>query len=348
MLILQSNAQGEPVLAGLDCRVESPSVPVAKFDLTVAAQEQFDESGRPAGVDAVVEFATDLFDPETAEMIADHVRRMLVAIADDVDQPISAPAMIGDELRRRVLSEWNDTARVLPRACLAELFEARVARVPEAPALIDVGRPVSYERLNADANRLAHHLIGLGIGPEDLVAVAVPRSRLLLVALLGVLKTGAAYVPIDHRYPRERLGFIFDEASPSATITTGEIRDVLDGLSLGHCLDLEDFEASDVVAGHSVTNPTDEHRLRPLQPEHPAYVIYTSGSTGKPKGVVIPHRALTNFLEAMTRVVGLAPGDRMPAVTTIMFDIAVAEFSPPCWRRDARHRSGEGHLTRTH
>ncbi|MGW3957064.1 amino acid adenylation domain-containing protein, partial [Streptomyces sp. NPDC004752] len=205
-----------------------------------------------------------------------------------------------------------DTARALPDADLTELIEAQAARTPRATAVVFEGEWLTYAEFNARANRLARVLVDRGAGPERLVAVSLPRSLDLLVALLAVLKSGAGYVPLDPDYPQERVRYIREDARAAL---------YLDGELLA--------EAEAEAAGRSDDNLRDADRRCPLRPGHPAYVIYTSGSTGRPKGVLITRRNVLNFLSCMADRFPMTGADRVLGVTTVAFDIAVLEFYLP-------------------
>jgi non-ribosomal peptide synthetase component F len=189
---------------------------------------------------------------------------------------------------RRVLAEWNDTARVIPEVTLPELFEAQVARTPDAPAVVFEGAQVSYAELNRRANRLARYLMSSGAGPERLVAVAMPRFPEMIVAVLAVLKAGAAYVPVDPAYPPDRIAYMLTETRPVTVLTTAAVAGALPaGLPL---LVLDDPATAAALAGLDTGNGP-----AAAGPRNAAYVIYTSGSTGRPKGVVIEHHSLTDL-----------------------------------------------------
>ncbi|WP_434092100.1 AMP-binding protein, partial [Streptomyces coelicoflavus] len=228
---------------------------------------------------------------------------MLAAVATAPDAPVARVDLLTADERHEALEAANATARDVTPATVPELFAARAALVPGAPALSFDDQVLSYGELNARANRLAHWLVERGAGPERLVAVALPRSVDLVVALLAVLKSGAGYVPVDPEFPEERIAYVLEDAAPVLTLS----EDVLAGL------DLSSYGAEDPpVAGLSGGNT--------------AYVIYTSGSTGRPKGVAVPHGALVNFLAAMQDRFVLGEGDRLAAVTTVGFDIAGLEL----------------------
>src|SRR4029077_17981277 len=235
-------------------------------------------------------------------------------------QPIGRLELLEPEERRQLLVEWNATAREVPPVTLPGLFEAQVARSPEAPAVVFEERMLSYAELNAQANRLAHHLIAQGVGLESLGALALPRSIEMVVALLGILKAGAAYLPLDPEYPEERLAYMLRDAQPACVLSVARLAGRLpEGVAQ---LLLDEPETAGALAQRPETNPTEAEGIQPLSPQNSAYVIYTSGSTGAPKGVVLVHGSLSNFLLAMREHFPLEQSDRLLAVTTVGFDIA--------------------------
>ncbi|MEV4259461.1 AMP-binding protein, partial [Spirillospora sp. NPDC049652] len=213
----------------------------------------------------------DVYPAEVAEALLGRVRRVLELFAEDPDRPIGALAPAGDDELAR-FAAWNDTA-VTPRpGTVVDLFEARAARTPDDVALVSGDLSLTYAELNARANRLAHELIARGVGAEDRVALVLPRTPEIVVAILGVLKAGAAYVPVDPEYPADRVASMLDDAAPALTLTPAH----------------EAF-----TADRPTTDPA-----RTVFPENAAYVIYTSGSTGRPKGVVLQHAGLLNYYDA--------------------------------------------------
>ncbi|MGH3904058.1 MAG: amino acid adenylation domain-containing protein, partial [Pseudonocardiaceae bacterium] len=243
----------------------------------------------------------DRFGPLAVRQIADYLVRVLEAVAADPEQLISRVGILDDAERQQILRDWNDTRVELPGVTLPDLLAGQAARSPEATALVFEGTRLSYAQLTAWANRLAHYLIGHGVGPERYVAIVMPRSIELVVALLGVVKSGAAYLPVDPDYPAERTDYMLGDAQPALIL-----RELPD------------------VAGYPDTGPEPT-----VAPSHPAYVIYTSGSTGRPKGVVVPHRGIVNRLLWMQAEYGLAADDRVLQKTPSSFDVSVWEFFWP-------------------
>ncbi len=288
----------------------------AKFDLTLSVYES------PAGLHASWNYATDLFDAATITRMARHFQRLLETIVADPEQRIGQIPLLTKAERHQLLVEWNDTAGDYPRdRCVHQLFEAQAARTPEAVAVVCQDRHLTYAELNARANQLAHHLIVLGVGPGVLVGLCLDRSLEMVVGVLGILKAGAAYVPLDPSYPAARLAFMLTETSAPVLVTQQALLPHLPHYA-GRRLCLDGDAPS--IAAQPDTDPPCRTTAEGL-----AYVIYTSGSTGTPKGVVIPHRAVVNFLVSMARQPGLVPGDVLVAVTTLSFDIAVLELQLP-------------------
>ncbi|MFD8840648.1 non-ribosomal peptide synthetase, partial [Streptomyces griseofuscus] len=270
----------------------------------------------------------DPIDPGLVLSLMDTATGRLVQALDEAPEtPLHTLPVLDEARLDRIVGDWNDTGRDVSDGSLLALFEERVAQAPEATALVFGGVELSYREVNERANRLARLLVGEGAGPERFVAVALPRSAELVVALLAVLKTGAAYVPIDPDYPADRIAAILEDAHPMAVITVESAAvEVPAGTNRLLLDDSATRQALDAKAGDDLR---DDERSGPLRAGTPAYAIFTSGSTGRPKGVVIEHRALVNFLTSMQERFGLAAGDRLLAVTTIAFDIAGLELYLP-------------------
>ncbi|MGK9237384.1 AMP-binding protein, partial [Inquilinus limosus] len=271
MLVLQNNASARLDLPGLTVAPHPLRARTAKFDLSFSLSEQRDADGTPLGLQGRIEYAVDLFDRATVEGIAGRLVRLLEAVAEAPDRPIGTIDLLAPEERRRILVEWNDTARPVPDATLPALFEAQAARSPDATAVVFEDARLSYAELNARANRLAHHLIGRGVGPETVVALCLERSFDMVVALLGILKAGAAYLPLDPDYPAERLAFMVEDARPACAVTTAACAGRLPG-DLPR-LRLDDPALAAALAQAPDANPGDTDRTAPLRPRHPAYVI---------------------------------------------------------------------------
>ncbi len=281
--------------------------------------------GREIALEA--RFYTGRFAAEDVSRLLGYVTELLAAIVTEPDglhpgdrRLADLPLLLPHE-HAQILREWNDTAEEIPAAPVHHLFAARATCVPEAPAVADAGRSLTCGELDARANRLAHHLIRLGVGPEVLVGVSLERSADMVVALLGILKAGGAYLPLDPAYPVDRLRLMLEDSGTRFLLAAdGTETLAAPGLCVVH---LDD----PAIAGEPARPP------RPPDAEveapHLAYVLYTSGSTGRPKGVQVTHGALANFLAAMRRRPGLEPGDVLLTTTSLSFDIAALEIYLP-------------------
>jgi len=279
------------------------------------------------GLEAIWEYSTDLFDAATIERMAEHFQRLLEAIVADPDLPIDRLGLLTQSERSRLTSGWNQTDAAIPERRLEVLIAEQAARTPGQVAVACEAATLTFAELDARANQLAHRLGALGVREHDLVGVCLPRSERLLVALLGTMKAGAAYVPIDPTYPPERQRFMLEDAQVRVLITEA---DVLPGPGA---------DGAGGAGGPEVLfldRDRDQLDAEPVDPPEPrgdpdglAYVIYTSGSTGRPKGVEIQHRALVNFLTTMRERPGIEPDDVLVAVTTLSFDIAGLELYLP-------------------
>ena len=261
------------------------------------------------------------FDTATVEKLAHSLLRLLRAMLDSPDQAIGDLVMLAPQEQHTVLLDWNLTSTHYPlEQPVHQLIEAQVQQTPNAPALVFGGQHLSYAELNSRANQLAHALIARGIGPDVLVGIAMERSIEMVVALLATLKAGGAYVPLDPEYPRERLGYLFDDSGIALLLTQQPLLAQLpvpEGLPL---LALDTLDLSE----HAQSNPDIA-----LHPENLAYVIYTSGSTGNPKGAGNRHSALTNRLCWMQQAYALDASDTVLQKTPFSFDVSVWEFFWP-------------------
>jgi amino acid adenylation domain-containing protein len=267
-----------------------------------------------------------------AQALAERLGHVLAQMAAAPERAVGALPILPAAEREEVLERWNRTDHAVPDGSLTSLIEARAAADPGVTALVAGAERLSYRQLEARANRLAHVLIGLGLGAEDIVALALPRGIDMVVALMAILKSGAAYLPIDPDYPEARIGLMLADARPvlvlSDMATAARLAGALDRPAMrgSETLLLDDPTLTDRLAASPATPPHDIHRRVPFDPRHPAYVIYTSGSTGKPKGVIVTHQGLANFIHAVTEDVGFSAEDRLVSVTTIGFDIAGLEL----------------------
>lgn len=242
-------------------------------------------------------------------------------MTQDPEQSISTPPMLTDDERQRLLVDWNNTAVVYlgKDLCLHQLIEEQAVRTPDQPALAYERQRLTYGELNHRANQLAHHLRGLGVGPEVCVGLFVERSLEMMLGILGILKAGAAYLPIDTTYPQERIAFMLTDANVASLLTqTSLLASLPTGAAQFVCLDSFNWTGS--------KGPTDSDVC--VRPENPAYVIYTSGSTGRPKGVCIEHRNIVNYVLGVSERLQLEPGMNHATVSTISADLGNTVIFP--------------------
>ncbi|KNZ34116.1 MAG: hypothetical protein AD742_01460 [Methylibium sp. NZG] len=318
-VVLQPPAEGPRHLGDVRAHKTPQASPVAKFDLTLELQE--------AGSQLVgcLEYDTDLFERATVERMAAQLHTLAAAMCADAGRPVAELPLLGEAERRLVLNEWNNTAR--PYALhvgMHTLIEQQAQRTPLAVAVAFAERRLSYDELNARANRLAHHLRRLGVGPDTVVGVCLERSIELVVSLLAVLKAGGAFLPLDAELPPQRLQHMLDDARAPVVLTHSALLGRLPATNSAHschplCVELPIAE-----------QPGDDRNPASVTgPEHLAYIIYTSGSTGQPKGVMVPHRALSNHTLWSQDTLAVRRGDRLLQKTTIGFDAAIQDFFVP-------------------
>jgi amino acid adenylation domain-containing protein len=276
------------------------------------------------GLELQCDYNTDLFDETTVCRWLGHLRTLLEGIIARPDQTLGELPLLDQAERRRILVEWNQTRRDYPRdRGVHWLFETQAGQSAGQCAVVCGASSLTYAELNGRANRLAHHLQGLGIRPQSLVGLYVERSLDMVVAVLAVLKAGGAYVPLDPTYPPERLAYMLTDTEAPVIITHKRLSDA-QGLP-PHRAQMVYLDSEwDLIARCSADNPSVD-----IKPEHLAYVLYTSGSTGKPKGVQISHGSLTNLITSMQREPGLGAADTLLSVTTLSFDIAGLELYLP-------------------
>ncbi|THA77682.1 amino acid adenylation domain-containing protein [Streptomyces sp. A0642] len=319
MLILQNHTAAPALdLPGLTVSGVPVDAGVSKFDLSFTFTETYDDDGAPGGMRAAVDYATELFDATTVHALADRLVRLLGAVGADPDRPLHTYDVLATAERDRLAAWGTGPAGELPGPTLPVLFDQWVRRTPRAPAVRDADTTLTYDELDAHADALAGHLTARGIGPEDRVAVALPRTHRLVVALLAVLKTGAAYVPLDPDYPARRLSHMLEDARPRLLLTTPAIHRRLPASSVPH-LYADEPGNSPAAGALSAPAPSPD-------PAHPAYVIYTSGSTGRPKGVVVTHRGVGAMARTQSERLRVTPGSRVLHMASVSFDAAFWEL----------------------
>jgi len=266
---------------GMDPAVLTPRG--SKFDMTLVLWESED-----GDVGGIIEYATDLFEPETIERLFKHFVTLLEGIASDPLQRVSSLPMLSGEELKQAVAGWNATTAAYPQRCLHEVFAEQVLRTPDAVALIFNDETVTYRELDERANKLAWHLRGLGVGPDAVVGLCLQRSPALVTGLLGILKAGGAYLPLDPNYPAERLAHIMADAKPLVIVTEAKLAANLSTQKTPVVqIDAEWAE----IATNPATSPPNA-----TTPDNLIYVLYTSGSTGEPKGAMGTHRAVVNRL----------------------------------------------------
>ncbi|QDA02582.1 hypothetical protein CTZ40_01025 [Streptomyces rimosus] len=317
LLTWQSAAGRDLELPGLDITPVPAGTGTARLDMEINATEHRAPDGTPAGVEAAVEFSSDLFDRPTVEAFVARLRRITDAATADPGQRISQADILSRQ-ERRTLRERNDTAHGVPDTVLPRLFEDRAATDPGAPALYYADLTLTYAELNAAANRLARLLAARGAGPESVVALALPRTPAMVTAVLAVLKAGAAYLFLDPDYPAGRLAFMLGDTRPVLLVTDRATAPALPATDILRLV-LDADATVEALRTLSDTDLTDADRRAPLRPPHPAYVLYTSGSTGTPKGVVGLHRGCVNRLLWCSRTYPWHAGQPVLAKTTLSF-----------------------------
>jgi len=324
MLVLQNAPMPDLALAELTLSILDLDPGIAKFDLLLNVAEAED-----GGLTGVLEYSTDLFDEDRMARLLQHLRVLLAEAAADPERPLSALPLLTAEERDRLLCEWNDNAVAHPRVSVHEPVEEQAERTPDAVAALwsgegaEDGLTLTYRELSHRANQLAHHLRSMGVGPDERVSICLERSLDLLVSVLGVLKAGAAYVPIDPGYPADRVSYMLADSRSRVLVTTAGVAAGLPEHGVRPVLLDMDRE---VIAARSTQNPP-----RETTPDHLAYVIYTSGSTGRPKGVAMPQGVLANLLMWQRRASAAGVGSRTLQFASLSFDVSFQEIFSTWW-----------------
>jgi amino acid adenylation domain-containing protein len=316
MFVLHNEPVPAVAISGVESRLLMTDSGTSKFDLTLAL------TAHDGQLEGHFEYSLDLFEPSTIERMAGHLRTLLESIAKDTRQRISRLPLLTEAERRQLLEQWNQT-RVAPEAdtCVHHLFQAQVARTPEAIAISFRDSRLTYRELDNRANQLARHLQSLGVKPAAMVGLCVERSLDMIVGIFGILKAGATYVPLDPTYPPQRLGFMLRDSEASVVLTQEKLLSALPPHTLPTvCLDTAWAQISRLPT-HEVTAE--------VTPNDLAYVIYTSGSTGQPKGSLLTHRGLCNTALAVAKAERLGPGSKVLQFAAIAFDASLWDSIPP-------------------
>jgi amino acid adenylation domain-containing protein len=313
LFALQNVPRERLELPGLMLRQMAAEHVTAKFDLSLHMVET------QATLRGAVEYAADLFDGGTIDRLVGHLTTLLEGIAADADLRLSALPLLGEAERHRLLVDWNDTAAAYASdKCLHDLFAAQAKRTPDAVAVIDEARHLSYGELDRRANQLAHQLRSLGVGPEVIVGLCVERSLDMVVGLLGILKAGGAYLPLDPNYPPERLAYMMADARAAVLVTQASLLEQLPRCDAR--LVRLDADWAEIARQPDVMPASDACA------ENLAYVIYTSGSTGRPKGVTVTHACVARLLDATVALFEFSRADIWTLFHSVAFDFSVWEL----------------------
>ncbi|MEK4688298.1 non-ribosomal peptide synthetase DhbF [Bacillus sp. FSL W8-1202] len=329
MLAFQNTPDAELHLPDMESSLRINSVGSAKFDLTLEISEDRLADGTPNGMEGLLEYSTDLFKRETAQALADRLMRLLEAAESDPDEQIGNLDILAPEEHSSMVTDWQSVSEKIPHACLPEQFEKQAALRPEAIAVVYENQELSYAELNERANRLARMMISEGVGPEQFVALALPRSLEMAVGLLAVLKAGAAYLPLDPDYPADRIAFMLKDAQPAFIMTNTKAANHIPPVENVPKIVLDDPELAEKLNTYPAENPKNKDRTQPLSPLNTAYVIYTSGSTGVPKGVMIPHQNVTRLFAATEHWFRFSSDDIWTMFHSYAFDFSVWEIWGP-------------------
>uniref|UniRef100_UPI002454DD97 non-ribosomal peptide synthetase n=1 Tax=Nocardia carnea TaxID=37328 RepID=UPI002454DD97 len=368
-LSFQNLAQSSLELPGLTVSGVDFDTEISQFDLNVILGDNYDETGKAAGVAGYFTYATALFDQGTVQGFVDRFVRLLCEIAGDPDRPVGDLDILAPLERTRVLAEWNTTDHALPESLLLDGFERAAAAYPDRVAVSFEGTDLTYAEFAGRVNRLARLLIAQGVGPESLVGLLVSRSVDLVVGMYAVVAAGGAYVPLDPAHPAERIGYILDTAAPVCLLSTtadvqavgagnarvvgpGEPSSAGGGAGDPRAVRGGDLSADDSVGavagrvgevagvpvltldtvdtgGFDASPVSDADRLAPVRPSNTAYVIFTSGSTGRPKGVAVPHSAISNQVAWMLAQYPMDTGDVYLQKTATTFDVSLWGYFLP-------------------
>ncbi|UOB81277.1 non-ribosomal peptide synthetase DhbF [Bacillus sp. ZJS3] len=326
MLAFQNTPEATFDAPDIEANLEIQSVGSAKFDLTFEISESNGVDGTPNGLHGLLEFSTDLYKRETVQKLIERYILLLDDAVENPDQSIGRLEILTLAEKNTVLEKWNGGFQIVPEMTLSQLFEKQAHINPNAIAVVFEDEKLTYEELNKKANKIARLLIAKGIGPDQLVALAMPRSLNMVVSLLAVLKAGAGYLPLDPDYPSDRISFMLHDAKPSCVLTNSNVEIECDE-ELKILVD--DVKVIEEIEKYSEENIDEMERVKSLTPSHIAYVIYTSGSTGRPKGVMIPHQNVVRLLGATDHWFQFDADDVWTMFHSYAFDFSVWEIWGP-------------------
>jgi amino acid adenylation domain-containing protein len=299
---------------------------LAKYDLHFSLLEQWEETGEPQGIAGYLEYSLDLFDRSAAEFFIEKWVLLLEQAVAAPQAPLHHLDILTSGERQIILQDFNSTRCPIASATLPQMFEAQVNLCPRASAVVLGAELLSYAQLNERANRLAHYLIGLGIGPESLVGIALERSMEMIISVMAIMKAGGAYVALDPEYPQARLSYMIGDALPSVVLTSESVMPRLPQSPDARFISVDSSDFVKVLEQNPVHNPTDSERRTPLLPQHPAYVLYTSGSTGTPKGVVVTHTGIPSLAHTQMERARVTSESRILQFASLNFDVSLWDF----------------------
>ncbi|MBF2063674.1 MAG: amino acid adenylation domain-containing protein [Calothrix sp. C42_A2020_038] len=311
---LQHSSIEQLELPGLTVTPLQTEIVTSKFDLSLVIEDTQD------GLKACWEYSSDLFNTDTISRMAGYFQTLLAAIVANPEASISTLPLLMETELQQLLVEWNDTTIDFPAdKCIHELFEEQVKQNPDVVAVVWENEQLTYRQLNTEANYLAHYLQSIGVKPNFVVGIYLERSLLSIIGLLGILKAGGVYLPLDPNYPQERLAHMVSDSEASVLLTQQKLAN-----------SLPPSRAKVVYLGRDVTssNISDKNPVSGVQPNNLAYIIYTSGSSGKPKGVMISHQGVVNHATAMIGEYALTKRDRVLQFASFSFDVALEEVFP--------------------
>lgn len=313
MLLHQQSSEQCLQLPGVQASRYHGAMHTSRFDMTY----DFVDEGQY--LSAALEYSSDLYDPETVERMIGHYRSILCAVSEQPGQLISSIPIL-TKREKIQLQEWNRTTAAFPQETLPQVFQKQVQERPGDIALVSEGRHWTYEALNRQSNRIANLLRSMGARRESMIGLSTDRNANMIAGLLGILKTGAAYLPLDPAFPSERIDFMMQDSNTAIVLTEERHADRFQNWN-GRRIVLDD---DSVLSAQSEDNPEQDGT-----PEDLAYLLYTSGSTGRPKGVLVEHHSVVNLLQSIAKEITFSNADKLLAITTLSFDIAALEIFLP-------------------
>ncbi|MCX4028170.1 amino acid adenylation domain-containing protein [Endozoicomonas sp. SM1973] len=324
MLALQNNEQVAPALECISAELLKPDFPVAKFDLTLIAEERENSFG------LTWEYNTAIFEAETITRFAKYFNQILEQAILTPDIPVTQLPLLSKQEAKQLLANFSPTTNaVINDSCIHHLFEQQADSTPEQTAVIFESQQLSYRQLNERANQLAYYLIDKGVTPGSFVGVCLPRSFDLITAILGILKAGGVYVPLDPNYPLDRLSFMIEDSKVKFVLMNKMLTDTspLDQIQISqsNIIYVDEPEIIEKINQYPANNIP--NTIVNIAGDDLAYIIYTSGSTGKPKGALVKHQGLVNILQTQQDKLQLSPISRVLQFASISFDAATWEWS---------------------